>query len=234
MASFFTTTPSSIYTTMLSWSSWSLPLVLLHACACLGASFKEVTPPDTMIYSYPIIDVPIGQKITLGMDGGAIEVPTNYHGLGWNMSSSITFPNGSTLVLASTGNMFDTGVSSHCLGSGGILRPTNALVVGAALIPDVAGKYVPHYLFPVQTLTTNVQAYRWLGRSIRHKRRSNYRERNLVRHLSLVAPDVPFQRLVQRCRGSEQHILRGLHHSYDRLPVGTHREILRDGWSTDD
>lgn len=62
--------------------SWTLPLTLLYIYACLqvGASFKEVTPPDTMIYSYPTADVPIGQQILLGMDGGALDVSSDYHG----------------------------------------------------------------------------------------------------------------------------------------------------------
>lgn len=124
-----------------------IPQVLLfttfHALSCLAASFKEQTPPDYLIHSFPTNNVTVNDEVFLGIDGGAIEVPHEYYGLVYDMSISITYPNGTTDRLVSIGTLLDP-VGAHCRGRGSPASKPGDLLSGAKLRVDAVGKCVAY------------------------------------------------------------------------------------------
>lgn len=118
-----------------------LLLTILYALSCLAASYKEQTPPDYVIYSYPTNNVTVNDTILLGIDGGAIEVPHDYYGLVYDMSISLTYPNGTNASLVFIGSLVDP-QGTHCRGKGSPPPEPGDLLSGAYVRVGEAGKYV--------------------------------------------------------------------------------------------
>lgn len=94
-------------------------LVLGAACQASAASFDPATPPDWLVYSYPTTDVVVNQTVTLGINGGALYVPHDYYGFGYNLSVSTVLPNNTNVLWMYISNLDEGNLAqTHCAGFG--------------------------------------------------------------------------------------------------------------------
>lgn len=116
--------PSAMPTSSLS--------ILLYATAVqsFSASYSPVSPPDWIVYSYPISDIAFPDTFDLGIREDSFYVPHDYYGFEWFIGISIVLPNGTNSGTDETDSM--------CSGqSGGMGNTTDVSYIAQ----DVIGMY---------------------------------------------------------------------------------------------
>lgn len=114
-----------------------VPLLCLfiHATGVLSSTtWRPITPPDWIGYSYPTTDVVVNEMFNLGIYGGAFDPRRDYYGLAYEISISTASPDEQITVQSVSDNLHDGGCSQNGM-------EDLFVYISRAVQLDVAGTY---------------------------------------------------------------------------------------------